>query len=154
MDAPHRCPHRRPDLAQYHPRALPEAIALDERVFGARRTAVYRALGQHLHAGAVVRDPQGRMIAIALAIQRTNMLVVGPVIAPHAKMAADLVHAISCGWDGLVRIDVPGQPAEFEALLGEMGFSAAMESPIMVMGAQTLPGQRQYLFGMVDPVFG
>ncbi len=75
-------------------------------------------------------------------------------MATSPDVARGLVEALASSWDGIVRIDVPGEQTRFMALLKEHGFQETMVSPVMMIHGDRLPGQREQLFGIADPALG
>lgn len=133
---------------------LTQVIRLDETVFGAHRQEVYEGLFRNIHTGAVLRDENGTVRGFALSVHRGDLLVIGPVIAEKEEAAINLVRSVCVGWKGRVRIDVPNEQTSFMMHLSKTGFNEQMVSPVMVLGANGLPGQRNWVYGIVDPVFG
>ncbi|QRF22823.1 hypothetical protein FY534_03365 [Alicyclobacillus sp. TC] len=123
-------------------------------MFGADRHDVYKALYRNMHAGMVLRDERDTVCGFALSVKRNDLLVVGPVIAENQEAALHLVQSLCLDWNGRVRTDVPSEQTSFMARLSKSGFSEKMVSPVMVLGATCLPGQRNCLFSIVGPVFG
>lgn len=134
---------------------LPALIELDASVLGAKRTALYNTLTRGLHRGVVYRDGKGTPCGFALSrTSGDDLLIIGPLVADDARTAMHLLLDVSAGWTGRVRVDVPGRQSSFMAKLLTRGFSETMVSPVMLLGAQGLPGERSRLFAFVDPVFG
>jgi GNAT superfamily N-acetyltransferase len=131
-----------------------DLIAIDELVFGARRVELYRVLFANIECGFVTRNSQSAIEGFALAMRRNDVLVVGPLIASTLDVALALVSKFTANWTGPVRIDVPSEHKTFMTELARLGFKETMVSPLMIRNADGLPGQRNQLFGIVDPVFG
>jgi GNAT superfamily N-acetyltransferase len=133
---------------------LTDLVARDELVFGARREELYRVLFSNIECGFVVRNSQNSMEGFGLATRRNDVLVVGPLIASTQDVALALLSKFVANWAGPVRIDVPSLQTTFIGELLRLGFKETMVSPLMILNADGLPGQRNQLFGIVDPVFG
>ena len=133
---------------------LSELIRFDQIVFGADRSQLYRILFSNMECGFIVRNPDNSIQGFGLGIRKNNMIVVGPLIASTADIATLLIHKFISFWTGPVRIDVPGEQVPFMTQLTEAGFKETMVSPLMLRNADNLPGQRNQLFGIADPVFG
>lgn len=133
---------------------LLDVIRLDETVFGANRHGVYEALFRFMSAGKALRDESGTVNGFALCIRRNDLLVIGPVIAQSETTAIHMVRSLCLEGKGQVRIDVPSEQTSFMAGLVESGFTEKMVSPVMILGATELPGERSQLFGIADPVSG
>lgn len=127
---------------------------LDEIVIGANRKDVYRILLQNIDRAFKIRDTCGDLQGFGLALRKHNVLAVGPLMATSPDVARGLVEALASSWDGIVRIDVPGEQTWFMALLKEHGFQETMVSPVMMIHGDRLPGQREQLFGIADPALG
>ncbi|WDL96430.1 GNAT family N-acetyltransferase [Alicyclobacillus sp. ALC3] len=146
---------------------LAAVVALDETASGGRREAAYQALWQIARIGVAVRDDGGHVRGFTFALRGTDRWLMGPVIADSVHMAAELVQAVverlhteafACKPEltggGTVRLDVPGQQAEFQASLQGLGFQETRQSPVMSFGGKTLPGHRDRMFAMIDPALG
>lgn len=133
---------------------LVDIIQMDERIFGAKRQAVYEALFRKMDCGFICRGEQSVVRGIAMSVRRNDLLVIGSVFAEDEAMGIELVQYLASSWQGRVRIDVPNSQTSFMAHLTRLGFTENMVSQVMILGATGLPGQRSRLFGIVDPVFG
>lgn len=145
---------RRQNASTLEESELENVVRLDETVFGADRHDVYKALFGNMHAGIVIRDERGAVCGFALSVRRSDLLVIGPVIAEDEETAMHLVQSLCVDWNGRVRVDVPSEQNSFMTRLSKSGVSPTMISPTMVLGATHLPGRRNCLFGIADPVFG
>ena len=133
---------------------LADIIHLDEGIFGAKREMVCDALFRNMASGVIYRDEQGHVRGVAMSVQRNDLLVIGPVMAVNEAMGIELVKFAASRWQGRVRIDVPSSQPLFMENLTQLGFTQNMVSQVMIRGAAALPGERNRLFGIVDPVFG
>ncbi|QQE78373.1 GNAT family N-acetyltransferase [Alicyclobacillus sp. SO9] len=133
---------------------LNELIALDETVFGANRSELYTVLFANIERGYLIRNAKNNVIGFGFGVRRNNVLVVGPIVADSQDVALALVENFVSGWSGSVRIDIPSQKEDFMKVLLTYGFEEKMISPVMILNAQELSGERDQLYGIVDPVFG
>lgn len=130
---------------------LPEILALDAPVFGARREPALRAL---MEAGkAVVLIDAGAVTGYAMERKFGRGSVVGPIVARNDDDAIRLFRALAR--PGFVRVDIP---AEAEALgnhLTSCGLeSLGADSPVMVRGAWPDPTGPCRVFGLASHALG
>ncbi len=142
-------------------------VALDESASGGRRHVAYQALVQIARAGVAVRDDRGHVCGFAIALRGTDRWLIGPVIADSVNMAVELVLGLverlriesivderEFAGGGTVRLDVPRQQVEFQASLQAVGFQQTRQSPVMSVGGEPLPGDRDRMFAIIDPALG
>jgi GNAT superfamily N-acetyltransferase len=103
--------------------------------------------------GVAIRDRAGALAGFGLRTAMREAVVIGPVVAPDAPSAATLVGALAAGHDGPVRIDVPSEQEAFQARLVALGFTSADEAPVMLIGADRLPGRRERVFAVANRAF-
>lgn len=153
-----------PRVAPMEVTDLPAAITLDATACGGQRTDVYETLFHMATAGCVHRDEDGAIRGFSLAVLTADRCLIGPVVADDAASAAALVaHLVAKVKTGEmnaaractpIRIDVLSRQTEFQARLQAMGFRQTRVSPVMLLGAGELPGERGKMFAMIDPALG
>jgi N-acetylglutamate synthase-like GNAT family acetyltransferase len=134
---------------------LDEIIELDYIAFGANRSNLYRILFPYRECGFIVRDLHNCSIqGFGLAVRKNNTMVIGPLVAFTRDIARELIDAFSSYGSDALRIDVPGHQTKFMSQLSKMGYRETMVSPVMVLNTENLLGQREQMFGIIDPIFG
>jgi len=136
------------------PKQLEELLRLDQRCLGCSREAMLRARFREAVAVASVAKPDGDLGGYALATGQGAQCVVGPVIADTEVQARALVQAIFRNVSGPVRIDVPGEQAEFLRWLCELGLREDKRRSEMARGSQSLPWQVPERFALAAQAWG
>jgi ribosomal protein S18 acetylase RimI-like enzyme len=131
-----------------------EVARLDREAFGADRRAVLRTALARAAAGAGLRDARGGLRGFGVAVRQREMLAIGPVIAPDTADALALVRSLVAAANGRIRMDVPTGRTEFIEALGELGFRAFDDAPVMLYGGAALPGRRDRLHAIASRAFG
>ncbi|WP_035462354.1 GNAT family N-acetyltransferase [Alicyclobacillus macrosporangiidus] len=142
------------DVRPLPPGDLEEIVRLDQRAFGACRSTVYETLFALRTPGWGYRDADGALLGFTFAIRKPSALCLGPVVARDVSIALALVRRVSSGWTVPVRVDVPHEQTAFRYRLMAGGFRERMTSPVMRIGADSLPGERTRLFALLDPALG
>lgn len=133
---------------------IDDLSALDQTAFGVSRRGVYVHLVPDLMVGIAVRDESMRLQGYGLSIRNADLLVVGPLVATHVDIATSLLRRFVHGAIGPVRINVPGHQTSFRQALLDMGFQQVSTSRLMVVGSDSPPGQRDLVYGILDPALG
>jgi GNAT superfamily N-acetyltransferase len=150
---PMSSPRTRRDVSAMAAGDLESAQRLDGDATGADRRVMLRArLAQG--SGALMRDGTDSPVGFGLATRQGDVLVVGPVIAPDADSAARLVAHLAAHHGGPMRIDIPARQVGLLARLADQGFEGTDEAPVMVLGADGLPGRRDQIFAAATLAFG
>lgn len=150
--------HLRPDdqpgrwSREAEPSDLPEIVALDAEVFGARRTEVVAYLFAAAEQIRLVGGPAG-VHGFAGVWRGVDGPVVGPVIAEDSDTAAALLSGLAPAIEGPVRIDLYGHRPKLRAWLEEHGLREAGGTTVMVYG-DAPPGDRARLFAPVTRAIG
>lgn len=133
---------------------IDDLSALDQTAFGVSRRGVYVHLVPDLMVGVAVRDESMRLQGYGLSIRNADLLVVGPLVASHVDIATSLLRRFVHEASGPVRINVPGHQTSFSQALLDMGFQPVSTSRLMVVGSDSPPGQRDLVYGILDPALG
>lgn len=122
--------------------------ALDAEAYGVPRPAVLRAI-LAVASSAVVIETSDRITGYAIAWPGWDTTTVGPVVAASDEDAASLVAYLAALEPGHpLRVDVPHPRSHLRALLRSWGFVEVQTFPAMLLGARTLPGDRDRLFAI------
>jgi len=127
--------------------------ALDAGVIGADRSRLLRAWLARTSRASVLRRSDGVVVGFTLAVAQGERLLVGPVIAPDAGAATALIVDVTAGHAGPVRLDVQLDQTALVERLAALGCEAADEAPVMVHGADGLPGDRSRLFAVMSRAY-
>ncbi|GMA52541.1 N-acetyltransferase [Alicyclobacillus contaminans] len=152
-DDPSQSAHASPPSIGVAAEDAKDMVSMDARTYGAPRDRLYHALFRQNATGFVCRDASG-VRGFALCVHRQQMLVVGPLVAESSDLAIAWVRDLTRRWNGRIRLDVPSEQTAFIAGLSQLKFRETMISPLMLRGADRLPGQRNRLYAIADPVFG
>jgi len=129
---------------------LPSAIHCDARAFGADRTLLLERRWKQAVGGAFLTQGGG----FAWSVRQHDLLIAGPVVAPDAERAAQLVGHLVAGYSGRIRIDVPARQTDFILRLAAAGFETRELRPVMLRSAECLAGRREQVFALVSLGFG
>lgn len=83
-------------------------------------------------------------------IPQRGGLVLGPVVATTPQDAASLVAHLTAGFPGRIKMEVPEQHSELMAILTGAGFVVDSSRPLMLRNVESLPGRREWLFGLAS----
>jgi len=142
---------RLPSISNADARAV---VELDRAACGADRSALLRSLLGRAAATSVVRDERGGIRAFGIALRQRDQLAVGPLVARDASEAIVLFRALSGGHAGAVRLDVPAPQEAFLSALAGLGLARVASAPIMLRGADELPGRREQIHAIASRGFG
>ncbi len=125
-------------------------LGFDRRVFGADREKLLRVRWAQAAGGSFLpgRDLFDWPRGFGWKIRQEDRLILGPIVAPDTAGALQLVGNLAAGHPGMIRLDVPDQQAEFLEGLIEAGFVRQSLRPVMLRGADRLPGDRDRLFAV------
>ncbi len=127
---------------------------VDRRAFGADRGRFLAARIAQARTGGVLRRADGAVVGYGLAVPQHDLLVIGPVVAPDGDMAAALIAHLGADAAGPVRIDVPAEHRLLWQALPGWGFEPIDVPPVMLLGGDRLPGDRETLFAIASQAFG
>lgn len=139
---------------------LDEIIALDRVAIGASRAALYPGFLTSVHRGYTARDSgsqaaKGMLRGFGFATEfGTELLVIGPIIAQDWATAVQLTVRLIGEWRQAVRFDIPACQREWMQWVQSIGIPEVHQSPLMLCGADALPGDRRKLFGIMDAALG
>ncbi|QSO46026.1 GNAT family N-acetyltransferase [Alicyclobacillus mengziensis] len=131
-----------------------ELISMDQEVTGVLRKETYMAFVKTVTTAIVARDGQGQLLGYAMASEVGDMLIIGPLHATATEVATELALHLTQSALGQVRIDVPAGQTEWMRVLLALGLEEVHVSPMMLYGGQGLPGQRTWMFGIMDAALG
>lgn len=131
-----------------------ELIRMDQEVTGVHREETYTAFVKTVTIAIVARDHQGELLGYAMASEVGDMLIIGPLHATATKVATALVLHLMQTATGQVRIDVPTGQTEWMRVLLALGLEEVHVSPMMLYGGERFPGQRAWMFGIMDAALG
>ncbi len=129
-------------------------VRMDKLATGAERRHLYELLLPKVYVSFSVPDPFGRLQGFGAAVRRGDLLVIGPLMAADEAVAKQVIAEFLRVWSGTIRLDVPGEQSGFIRYLKRLGFRETMVSPLMVLDGRELPGQRNMVYGIMDPAFG
>jgi len=133
---------------------LPAAAALDRQAFGADRSRVLAARFRQATRGLLLHDAAGRPLGYGLGVPQRHILICGPVVAPDAAAALALLLQLAAGWPATARIDIPERHGGLLSAALAAGFREVDRPPVMLLGADALPGRRELLFGLGAQAIG
>lgn len=107
---------------------------LDQACFGYPRGDFIKRRVSQAREKVFLYSDSGEMVGYALGVCRNNLMMVGPVAAPTAALAAHLVRAIASRHDGPLRIDISEQHETLIADITALGFRQVDRCPVMVRG--------------------
>jgi predicted GNAT family N-acyltransferase len=129
-------------------------VELDRLAVGANRSAFLQARMRQAKNGVVAIQEDGEIVGYGFSIQGSVNLVLGPIVAPHASVAAAIVNRLASGHQGKLRIDVPSGHDDFLRELENRGFHQVSQPPVMLRNAAQLPPRNGTLFGIAAQIFG
>ncbi|MEI7437369.1 MAG: GNAT family N-acetyltransferase [bacterium] len=132
---------------------LPAIIAADQMTFGVNRAAILSSLFQR--APQLAWISKSTPTAFCLGRAGSNFTQIGPVVAPSATVAQDLIQAALTTLAGQpVIVMVPAsQPAVLD-FLKNTGFFLERTLMRMYLKENRIPGQPQNLHAIAGPEFG
>ncbi|WDL97252.1 GNAT family N-acetyltransferase [Alicyclobacillus sp. ALC3] len=141
-------------LERFHDRNLSQIIDLDQVAVGAKRDTFLIARIKQANQIILAKNTTGRVVGYALSIQGTVNLLVGPIVAPDAKLAMQLLEQLATNNSNTIRIDVPQEQTQFTSMLVRCGFELVSQPPIMLLNGDELPPRSGQLFAIAAQVFG
>jgi nitroimidazol reductase NimA-like FMN-containing flavoprotein (pyridoxamine 5'-phosphate oxidase superfamily) len=117
----------------------PQVLALDRRAFGCERPTYLAMRRARAHSAVVAKASGGAVIGFALAVQKSNLLFIGPIAAESEQVAIALFHGVAAKWCGPVRLDVPVGHERLARALRESGLGATAVRPELTLGGAPLP---------------
>ena len=124
--------------------------ALDERAFGAPRTALLSELAARPGRFAVCGEPA---TGYGVLWDNGEARVIGPVVAATEAVLPGLLDGLVAGRPGPVRIDVSSRHAELARWAEARGLSTDRQTAVMAYGGE-LPGERSWLFAPANVALG
>ncbi|MCM3735556.1 GNAT family N-acetyltransferase [Bacillus cytotoxicus] len=124
-------------------------VQFDYIASGAHRPNLYSILLHRAHFALKIKR-NDRLEAFALCIRKGDTLCVTPLIAKNEEDALHLLLSICNQWNGTVRIDVPHTQKRFRDKLLSFEFEETLRSPFMLKNGDSLPGNRNFIFAMMD----
>jgi len=123
---------------------------LDALVTGTNRQAVLQQLFQFAEHLWVLKQNQ-TIRGYAAAWRNIDQVTIGPVIAPDAAGAQQLVAALGqvVGAQELMRLDLDARHPEMLAWARHQGLQPTFTASLMLQGAEVLPGNREQLFAPI-----
>lgn len=133
---------------------LAQLSALDRAATGGDRRHLVQARLQQAESAWFYLDGKGQAVGYALGVRQHRQLIAGPVVAPDVDAALALVDAVvSAGKDfSSVRIDL-AQAAGLPGLQAR-GFVLRSLPPVMVRGADQLPGYGAAMVAIAAQAYG
>ncbi|GAA0375748.1 GNAT family N-acetyltransferase [Bacillus horti] len=143
----------------YQCRAYEEAdfervVEIDSAAFGATRETFLRVRIKQSRKAIVLINEQQDVVGFGLGIAVSQLLLIGPLVAPSDSTAELVMREIVKGHAGQVRIDVPEGHSSFITLLSSYGFQIANQPPVMLCHANELPKRNGCLYGIASQAFG
>jgi nitroimidazol reductase NimA-like FMN-containing flavoprotein (pyridoxamine 5'-phosphate oxidase superfamily)/GNAT superfamily N-acetyltransferase len=126
----------------------PKVLALDRQASGCQRAAYLAMRRARAHAAVLVEGPGGTVAGYALAVEKKNLLFVGPITARSEEFAMALFHGVTARWHGQVRLDVPVHQAGLAKALIESGLTVTALRPEMTLGGAPLPADQSLRFAL------
>ncbi|WP_253701465.1 GNAT family N-acetyltransferase [Bacillus sp. FJAT-27445] len=131
-----------------------KVIELDKLAFGDSRRKFLLNRIKQAHQSLIMRDQFGSVCGFGLSILGQVNMIVGPIVAPDFKAAADLTNQLAFHHNGRLRIDIPIDDQLFMDFLEERGFKRASQPPIMILKSQSLPHRNNNLYAIAAQIFG
>ena len=147
-------PVRGPRLEPITDRLLPAVTDLDADAFGADRRGLIGAFLARAEATAVVSAPGGGISGFGMAVRQGGRLALGPVVARDDDTALALLGSLAADGDGEIRLEVPVRRRRIVEAFAALGAKASDDAPVMVYGAQSLPGRREAIYALASRGFG
>jgi GNAT superfamily N-acetyltransferase len=117
----------------------PQALQLDRRGSGCERHTYLTMRRARAHSAVVAEDSAGAALGFALAVEKKNLLFIGPITALREEVAMALFRAVTARWRGPVRLDVPVQHQGLARALRESGLVASAVRPELTLDGAPLP---------------
>ncbi|WP_172655768.1 GNAT family N-acetyltransferase [Rossellomorea aquimaris] len=133
---------------------LHKIIELDEAAFGDKRSNFLKHRINQSEACLVVKDKIGDIIGFGLSIVGPVNLIIGPIVAPDARVASMILDKLAIGHQGKLRIDMPSGNEVFMEAVEKCGFVNVSNPPIMMFNSTKMPQRNGELFGIAAQVFG
>ncbi|QSO52750.1 GNAT family N-acetyltransferase [Alicyclobacillus curvatus] len=127
-----------------------DVIRMDGEVTGVDRSETYRAFLKTVTTTSVARANDGRLLGYGAATEVGKMLVIGPLYATEMSIAMELVVHLTQSFQGRVRIDIPAGQSAWMRSLRALGLREMHVSPIMFYGDPSVPGRREWQYGILD----
>ncbi|MEW4282955.1 GNAT family N-acetyltransferase [Priestia koreensis] len=132
---------------------LSSVLRLDAEAFGDERQSFLRKRIEQATKRRVLRKSE-EICGFGLAVETSQNLILGPIVAPTAEDAVALVRDLVQGYRGKLRIDVPTEQKSFQQLLEQSGFVFVNEPPIMIYGVNSLDKRNGDLYSIAAQIFG
>lgn len=132
----------------------PEVISIDQRVFGADRSALLRSLALRLPQVSLVAVRHGEIVGFSFGRDGRVMNQLGPVVAVDDDAATALVAGALTAISGPVAVDVPDRHAKLTRWFAERGFSAERQLTRMVYKSASCFDNPDCLFAIAGPELG
>jgi GNAT superfamily N-acetyltransferase len=126
---------------------MPNVNMLDQRAYGADRSHVLRARWASVDHAVICTEGLG----YGWRAPRRERKHIGPLIATSLEHAMAMLLSLTRELepDTVIQMDIPTAQAEFISLLTILGFEAAPTTqPVMLRGADRLPGDRSMIYAM------
>ncbi|MGE6755506.1 GNAT family N-acetyltransferase [Rossellomorea sp. NPDC071047] len=133
---------------------LTKIIELDGAAFGDKRSNYLKHRINQSEAYVVVKDNIGDIIGFGLSIVGAVNLIIGPIVAPDARVASIILDKLAIGHQGKLRIDLPSGNEVFKVAVEKCGFVTVSNPPIMMVNSTKMPKRNGELYGIAAQVFG
>ena len=128
---------------------------LDNKIFGAERRALLESNFSGAPQYACVMESQGELLGYCFGRPGFDFDHIGPVVAPDATIAIELLLLALQRYDGKpVIIDVPDHSVKWIDFLSSVGFVASRLLIRMHRGPNLHPGLPEKQFAILGPEFG
>ena len=121
------------DLAAAGLADLNAIAALDSAASGVARRSMLEGKLRSAVSARISRD------GFAIAVMEGELLCIGPVVAPNASLALDLILAVAADHLGTIRLDLPYDQSDLARRLEERQFELEREPPVLSYGGAALP---------------
>lgn len=147
----------RPDDLEARPIRLSEldaVIEMDQKIFGADRSAVLRHLLQRQPDKALLTMRKGQITGYVMARDGRQAFHLGPLVAEDAETAKELIVQALNDLQGPVYIDAMNRHSGFQSWLTQSGFAVQRSFTRMVMGDPVRFDHTGRIFASVGPELG
>lgn len=122
-------------------------VGLDAEVHGCNRGNLLSIRAEQANAKTVMLKKGGEtLLGYGFGILQGKQMLVGPVIAFNRFTAQEIIREVIKDHGGPVRIDVLDKRQDLKEVLLDAGFRETERQPIMLLGADKLPGRRDHIF--------
>ncbi len=135
--------------------ALSRVLSLDAQVSEYDRGGLIRERFHQAEQRVLLhKSGTETLLGYGFGVLQGDQMLIGPVLAFNRFSAQEIVRAILEHHNGPVRMDTYHQRQDFTEELLKAGFVEVERQPVMLNGANALPGRRDHLFALMAQAWG